>query len=822
VSFWTPDGQKIDFRCSDYARISTMERLDADIRAIPRLIFFASFACLSYEIALMRVFSISLWYHFAFMVISIAMLGIGASGTVLSLFPELRDLRRVSFYVFLLAIGIPLSYLLANSVPFDPAQLSWDHMQIFNVGLYYIILCVPFFCFGMIVSAAYTNLPQHASAMYAADLLGAGLGALAMVSLLSLGSPELSVFFISTLLFTGLLYEKDGKIRIFSLLGVAVNLAVLLTSPAFIQPSISPYKPFAIAMQSPGAEQLATAYSPYSRVDLFKSPLVRFAPGLSFTYLEPLPRQTGISIDAADIYAITDESDVSKLGFVKSLPSSIVYRMAAMSDVLIIEPRSGLASLTASQFGAQNIYAIDSNPLVLHVIREYGSRIGAPVYEHHAWSGLARTWLSASRQKFDVIDLSFMGSTPAGFFGFSEDYRYTMEAFTQYLSHLKPDGFLTLNLYIIPPPRIELRLLATLADAAERSGTKDVSRHVAALRSWDTISVLMKTSALTGHDIKRIKTFAREKRFDLVYYPGMPLGEGNIYIKMPGNEYAESFRQLLDINMRNQFVTRYLFDIRPVTDERPFFHYYLKFSSIRSIYHFMGQKWQYFVEEGYLLPILLIQVMVASLVLILLPLITRKLSDDGSSGLTRLRSLTYFAFLGLAYLFVEIAFIQKMILCLENPSTTASVVIASLLTGSGLGSILSDRIQVLKSPHVLLLLAGITGIYSFLLPEVIAALSPYPQEMKVILSVLLVVPAGILMGIPFPLGIKKLGSAAPGLIPWAWAVSGCFSVLAPVLATLIALSWGFQAVLLCGMALYLTAYSLIQWRWDATVKQSHL
>jgi hypothetical protein len=218
VSFWTPDGQKIDFRCSDYARISTMERLDADIRAIPRLIFFASFACLSYEIALMRVFSISLWYHFAFMVISIAMLGIGASGTVLSLFPELRDLRRVSFYVFLLAIGIPLSYLLANSVPFDPAQLSWDHMQIFNVGLYYIILCVPFFCFGMIVSAAYTNLPQHASAMYAADLLGAGLGALAMVPLLSLGSPELSVFFISTLLFTGLLYEKDRKIRIFSLL----------------------------------------------------------------------------------------------------------------------------------------------------------------------------------------------------------------------------------------------------------------------------------------------------------------------------------------------------------------------------------------------------------------------------------------------------------------------------------------------------------------------------------------------------------------------------------------------------------------------------
>ncbi len=799
-----------------------MERLGANIRVIPRLIFYASFACLSYEIALMRVFSISLWYHFAFMVIRIAMLGIGASGTVLSLFPDLRDLRRVSLYVFLLAIGIPLSYLLANAVPFDPARLSWDRVQIFAVGLYYIILCVPFFCFGMIVSAAYTSLPRHASALYAADLMGAGSGALAMVWLLSLGGPELSVFIISTLLFTGLLYEKDRKIEVLSLLGIVVNLAVLLTRPAFIQPSISPYKPFAIAMQSPGAEHLATAYSPYSRVDLFKSPLVRFAPGLSFTYLEPLPEQTGISIDAADIYAITDESDTSRLAFVKALPSSIVYRMTAISDVLIIEPRSGLAHLTARQLGAQNIYAIDSNPLVLHVMREYGRKIGAPVYEHHAWSGLARTWLSSSRQKYDVIDLSFMGSTPGGIFGFSEDYRYTVEAFTQYLSHLKPDGFLALNLYIIPPPRTELRLLETLAVASERSGTKDVSRHVAALRSWGALSVLMKRSTLTKDDIEHFKTFAREKRFDLVYYPGMQPDEGNVYIKMPRNEYAETFRQLLDINTRNQFTTDYLFDIRPVTDERPFFHYYLKFSNVRAIYHAMGQKWQYFVEEGYLLPILLIQVLVASLALILLPLVTRKRADDGTSGLTKLRSFSYFALLGLAYLFVEIAFIQKMILCLENPSSTASVVIASLLTGSGLGSILSSRIQVLKSPRVILILAGMTGIYSFLLPEVIAALSPYPQGAKVIISVLLVVPAGILMGIPFPLGIKTLGSAAPHLIPWAWAVNGCFSVLAPVLATLIALSWGFQIVLLCGMALYFAAYCLIQLRWDETEGRENL
>ena len=158
-------------------------------RVTLRLIFITSLASLSYEIALLRVFSISLWYHFAFMVISIAMLGIGASGTALSLFPGLKDLRRVPLYALLLTISIPASYLLANAVPFDPARLSWDRTQLVSISLYYVILCAPFFCFGLIVSTAYSAMSRNANAVYAADLLGAGFGALAMVWLLSLGGP---------------------------------------------------------------------------------------------------------------------------------------------------------------------------------------------------------------------------------------------------------------------------------------------------------------------------------------------------------------------------------------------------------------------------------------------------------------------------------------------------------------------------------------------------------------------------------------------------------------------------------------------------------
>jgi hypothetical protein len=793
-------------------------------RAIFRIIFAASFASLSYELALMRIFSISLSYHFAFMVISIAMLGIGASGSVLSVVPRLKNNHLLPFYEFLLAISISASYLLANAVPFDPARLSWDRFQLIAVSLYYLILCVPFFCFGLIVSTAYSIHSHAANAIYASDLLGAGAGALVMIWLLSLGGPDASVLIISILLATTLLYRPiDWMIRLGSFLLIAVNMAVLFLNPSFFQTRISPYKPFSLALQIPGAEHLGTTYGPYSRVDLFKSPSIRFAPGLSFTYLDPLPEQIGIAVDAGDIYAVTDETDKSKLAFIQSLPSSLAYRMQGNQDVLIIEPKAGLALLTARQFGARTISAVDSNPLLLRVMKEYGRTHATPVYEHRVWAGLARTWLAGSNRTFDLIDLSLMGSWPSAAFGFAEDYRFTIEAFVQYLSHLKPEGFLSLNLYIIPPPRTELRLLATLARSAEAAGITDLSRNVAALRSWDTLTVLMKRTPMTAEDIRRIKTFAHEKRFDLVYYPGIKPEESNVYIKQAGNEYAEAFLRLVNRETRDRFMADYLFDIRPVSDEMPFFHYYLKIGNMKAIYRVMGRKWQYLIEEGYLLPILFIQVTVVSSILILLPLVKLRWKDRAATvGENAFRALSYFALLGIAYLFVEIAFIQKMILSLENPSYAASTVIASILITSGMGSALSGRIRLLNKPSILLILAGITFLYSLLLPSVIGAMNHYPLPTKIVLSFIIVMPAGILMGIPFPFGISAVGASAPALIPWAWAVNGCFSVIAPVLAIMLALSAGYQFVLLTGAVSYLIAFWVARQIWMTAGKNNIL
>ena len=251
-------------------------------RSILPLIFFVSLSSLAYEITLMRIFSISLWYHFAFMVISIAMLGIAASGTLLSVYPKLKDPSHIQSYILLFCISVPASYLLMNIVPFDPARISQDRSR---VALPQPLLphpLIPVFFFGLVISSALSTMTKATGHIYGADLTGAGAGSLLTLWLLSTGGPEQIVFYISALSAMVLCIYSRKKIRLASCFILIMNLLILYVHPQFIDPRISPYKPLETALRFPGAERLKTYYSPFTRVDIFKSPAVRSAPGLSF------------------------------------------------------------------------------------------------------------------------------------------------------------------------------------------------------------------------------------------------------------------------------------------------------------------------------------------------------------------------------------------------------------------------------------------------------------------------------------------------------------------------------------------------------------
>ena len=275
-------------------------------RKTPLVIFLCSLASLAYEVALTRIFSISLWYHFAFMIISIAMLGFAASGAALALFPRLKNVARISSYSLMLGIALPLSYLLVNQIPFDPVRLAWDKVQILYIGSYYLILAVPFFCTGLIIATAFAVQSSRSGLLYGADLLGAGLGSLGVLLLLGVMAPERGVFILALPPLAAAWLSGGARLRVAALLCAGLTLLLFFRPPEIAELRISPYKGLPSALRFPGATPLRSYYSPFARVDTFTSPAVRFAPGISLGYLEALPLQTGLAVDGGEISAITD------------------------------------------------------------------------------------------------------------------------------------------------------------------------------------------------------------------------------------------------------------------------------------------------------------------------------------------------------------------------------------------------------------------------------------------------------------------------------------------------------------------------------------
>ena len=806
-------------------------------RKIFIVIFLCSSSSLAYEIALTRLFSISLWYHFAFMIISIAMLGIGASGTILSLYPKLRNLSNIGTYSLLLGVGISMSYLISNQIPFEPVRLSWSRIQILYIGIYYITLSIPFLFAGLIIATAFYSISEKSGLLYGADLLGAGTGSIGILYLLTICGPDNAVFIISSIPLSAAFTSGGKRIKTISLILIVLIIFLFIYHPPFINLRMSPYKGLQSALRYPGAEHLKTYFSPFSRIDTFKSPAVRFAPGLSLRYLNALPEQIGFSIDGGETNAITAirggkvVSPSSYLNFLEYLPSALPYEMrnpssppfrkwgiGGLADVLILDPKGGLQAAVAEYYGSLNIYKIESNPLLIKVIRKDFNEFSGSIYSENTRSGLGRSWLNSGHRKFDIIDISLTGTVPYGSFGISENYRFTVEAFKEYISHLKPDGMISINLFILPPPRMELRLLNTVITSLEELGIKDIERQVVAIRSWGSICILIKKMPFSPGEIEAVKVFSKDRWFDLIHYPGIKEDETNIYVRMPSNEYFTTFKSILNPETRRLFVDRYIFDTRPVRDDNPFFHYYLKLKNTKMIYKIMGEKWQYFIEEGYILPAVFIQVLFFSLILIALPATAmKKVKVKAKAEVEKkynlsfgLNLLPYFAFLGIGFMFVEVSLIQKIILPLENPSYAVATVLTSILISSGTGSLLSYRIPVMRNPSVAIVISLLIIAYSIFLPTISDIISPYPMTVKIISLFFTLTPLSLLMGIPFPTGLKILGERNESLIPWAWAINGCLSVLAPILTIMLAMVIGFKIVLWIGALMYMMAFVFIK------------
>lgn len=759
---------------------------------------------MAFEVALTRIFSISLWYHFAFMVISIALLGYGASGSILMLFPSLkRDPPSIlPFTSSLFGLTTILSYITANQVPFDPARLAWDPYQALHILILYILLSMPFLFAGLTLGLALSFLSHKAGRVYASDLTGAGLGCLLVLPLFSPFQEGVVivislVVFLSSIAFT---LKMGLLIRIIPLAGISLSITLIGFQPSFLEIRVSPYKDLPFALRYPGARLIETRWDSVSRVDLLYSPAVRFAPGLSLRYLEPLPPQIGLTIDGGGLNAITRFREGDRLDFIDYLPSSLPYYLGKRKDVFLIEPMGGLPILTAIHYSATSIYGAERNPLAITLS---DSDFSGYIYKRaKIILGDGRAVLKGVKRDYDLIEIgiSEANASTSGLYGLLEDYQFTKSAFKDYYSHLKDGGTLSITRYLLPPPRTEIRLVSTIVEALEGIGVKEPKRQLAIIRTWGTITILLKKGVFTQAEIDAVKGFCSSRRFDLVHYPGMRPEEANIYNRFPEPIYYDLVSRLLDQKERDKLYNGYLFDITPTTDDRPFFHHIFRLKTIREVLKEVGGKWQILLEGGYLIPLVFVQALLASSILILLPILR-------IGGFPGLKALLYFFFIGIGFIFLEVSLIQRFIIFLTHPTHAFAGVVFSILVSSGIGSFLSQRIGVEKGGWVIIPLLGFfIPFYTLFLPQILSLLLGQTLIVRQLLTFFILFPIGLFMGMPFPLGIRALEIKGKVLIPWAWAVNGCATVVGSIGAVMVAIPFGFRWVCFIAGIGYLLAW----------------
>ena len=791
-------------------------------------IFLTSAATLTLEISIVRLLSVAQGHHFAFLVISMALLGYGASGSFLSSFPSLlkRDpLNLLNKASGLFSLSALLAYLAGNQIPFDLARIAFDRWQVFYLVLLYLVFSFPFFFSGLVISSALTLWSPLAGKLYFSDLAGASLGCLLVLGLFGIFGGPGTLLFACLLggMASGVFGGMKGRRGVFPWIWTGFLVGLLFWQPSWMGLRLSPYKSLSTALQFPGARLLETRWNAASRVDVLESPAARTAPGLSLEYLDSLPEQLGITIDGDQLNAITrvrgEPAGAGELKFLEFLPSSFPYRALEPGRVLILDPRGGLEVLNALYHGVKEIVVAETNPLVADLLKTRYGEFSGGIYTRRGVRVVVedgRSFLHRAPQPFDLILLPLsesLGASATGFSGLQEDYRLTAEAFGEYFRALKPGGFLSFSLYLLPPPRGELRLVSTIQKALDGEGKRPAD-HLLAFRTWGTFSLLVKKDPLGPREVEELKDFCGRMRFDLVYYPGISAAEANRYNRFPRPVYYESVQSLLKEG--EGFYSRYPFDLSPSTDDRPFFHSFFRWKFGEEIYRLAGEKWQILLEGGFLVSVVFTLALFLSLLFILLPLLLRRRSEKETAGGAPPASLIYFSALGLGFMFVEISLIEKFILFLGHPIYSVSLVIFSLLVSAGAGSRFSLRLEVSSSRGLrvlLFLLCGLIILSAALYPRALSLFQGSPPVIRWALTWALIMPLGFFLGMPFPLGIRMVGSKNPLWIPWGWCANGCASVCGAILPVLIAQAWGFQTVFFLAALCYGLAFLAVS-KWS--------
>jgi len=791
-------------------------------------IFLLSLATLLLELSLTRVLAVASWHHFGFLVISTALLGFGASGVVLTLWTGLRERMRLdrALAVLCVTFGVVtiLSFWLMQQIPFDPFKISVDRRQFFFIPLYYIILSAPFFCSGLAIALLFTRCSAQVNRLYAADLLGAGLGCAAIAVVMPAFGGSGSAVIAATLgMMAAVVFassSRDRRLAACAGMLAGLTFAVALVADRALPISVTSDKihPLRPAGQKPSY----TAWNTFSRVDVYNLP-ARPEAG----WPEP-----GASLVIDSGAAATGMADLS--GGVRNYlartpeyrPPGLTYIGKQHPKVLIIGSGAGREVLEALYFGASSITAVEINPIINDLVtrrmrEQWGGLFEQP--EVHLVTEDGRSYVRRSQEKYDAI-ISIQTMTTAaitsGALTLSESYVLTREAFEDYFDHLTPDGVLM----ITRPPQQLPKLFTTARELFESRGLGSPADHLLAfsanLMAFGArrfhAGFLMKKSPITAEELKTLRERLGVGQAD-------PWTGQQPQIYYPPDEYrgakpAELVKRLAEIvtapDLRSVYASNWV-ELAPATDNRPFFNEPVRWSAMRP---WMFRK----VLAGgnqvdgdlpvaqVTLVILFVQAVFVAAFLILLPLAL--LSRQGFRAPRKWSILTYFAGLGLGFIMIEIVFLQWFSLFLGEPVYTYAVVLASMLIFTGVGSFLTAFFPENPSRMLITMMVALLGVLAattLVTPWIFTATLGLSMSWRVAIAVAVIGPLGVLLGMPFPIGLRIVAEESPTLVPWAWGVNGFCTVIGSVGAMILGMVFGFKVVLLVAGVCYLGSLMVI-------------
>ena len=546
-------------------------------------------------------------------------------------------------------------------------------------------------------------------------------------------------------------------------------------------------------------------------VENFEIPF-RYAPGLSLNSPFEPPAQLAVFTDGGEagvINRFTGERDA--VGYVDYLTSAVSYHLKENPRVLVLGVGGGTYVLQAVYHGAASIDGVDLNPQVVNLVRRDHADFAGHLYEREEVSvhvAEARNFVSRGTEQYDVIQVPLLdafGASAAGLQALNESYLYTVEAVEALIQRLAPGGLLTITRWVDLPPRDGPKLFATAVRALEASGVEAPAGRLAWIRGWKTNTLLIKNGPFTSGEIAALIAFCNARSFDVIWYPGIARADANRFNRLDEPFFYDTAEALLGPGAEG-FVSAYKYDIAPSTDGRPYFFNTFRWRLVPELVALRGAGGLGLLGLGYpILAATFVQVAVLTLILVPLPLVVRRRAGLAAYvAVPKARVLAYFLALGFAFLFIEMVYIQKFILFLGHPAFAWAGILSTFLVSAGLGALASGRRLERANPVLvpLLAVAALALLYELTLPAILGAAAPLPGLLMGAVSLLLVAPLGFWMGMPFPLGLARLGETAPTLIPWAWAINGCASVLSLVLAVILVIHLGFTAVILLGLGFY--------------------